>query len=234
VHSGIVGRYVLPSIRAATKSLDVVSPYISPEYARLLTSLAEHGVIVRVITSDANGQRHRQALNILGQQAGAYVLGIQFWPYFVLALILGVFGILLGSYPGILLIVVAGVIVVAGLVTNLTKKTGNIPLYVKVIPTAQLVHVKLYIVDQQVALVGSANLTYYGMNRNVERIEVKTSPSEVQPETVVFASLWGSHQTPTMHALSPPQAQRIPNNGTVLTREEAETLERLYGKKKPP
>jgi phosphatidylserine/phosphatidylglycerophosphate/cardiolipin synthase-like enzyme len=54
---------------------------------------------------------------------------------------------------------------------------------------------KLYIVDEEVALAGSANLTYSGMNRNIERLEVKTSTSEIGQEIEAFLDLWGSERT---------------------------------------
>ena len=235
VHSGIVGQYVLPSIQGATKSIDIVSPYLSPEYAQLLISRAEQGIIVRLITSDANNHRHQQALRTL--RTDAYILGRRFWRYLIVAVVLGLFGVMFGSYQGLMLISLAGIMIVIAITKNLPRqKRRNIPLYVKVISASQLVHLKLYIVDQQVALVGSANLTYYGMNRNIERIEIKTTPSEVQPEIGVFANLWGAQQTsvvPSTVNPSIPRPVQHQDTDTVLTREEAEILEKLYGKKKP-
>ena len=66
----------------------------------------------------------------------------------------------------------------------------SVALSVRVVE-GKLVHAKLYIVDEQVALVGSANLTYSGMNRNIERLEVKTSTSEIEQEMDAFLDLWG-------------------------------------------
>jgi hypothetical protein len=83
------------------------------------------------------------------------------------------------------------------------------------------------------AFTGSANLTYSGMNRNIERIEMKTMPSEVQTEMAVFSSIWGPTPVPvipparTPVLVSSPQPRDASDTG-VMPREEAETLERLY------
>jgi phosphatidylserine/phosphatidylglycerophosphate/cardiolipin synthase-like enzyme len=229
---------VLPSIRTATKSLDIVSPYLSPVYARLLLDKARQGIIVRLVTSDSNGQGHREALRMLGQKS-VYSLSPRAWRYVILALLFGLVGAFTASYVGLALFVIAVVAIVAILAKNVTRRqTNSIPLFVKVLSIHQLVHVKLYVVDQQIALVGSANLTYSGMNRNIELIEEKSMPSEVQAEIGVFTQLWGSHHVPFIPPLRSPSVPQPVQSGLntddALTREDAETLDRLYGKKKPP
>ena len=94
---GIVGQHVLPSIRAASRSLDIVSPYLSPEYAQLLLSKAKQGVMVHLITSDSIGQRHQQALGMLGQSTSGYILDSRFWRYVVLAIVFGMSGVMLNA-----------------------------------------------------------------------------------------------------------------------------------------
>lgn len=230
---------MLPSIRSATKSLDIVSPYLSPEYARLLLAKARQGIVVCLVTSDSSGHGHRQALSMLGQKS-VYSLSRRAWRYLILALFIGIVGAFILSYAGLALVVIAVVAIAATLVKNLTRKqASSIPLFVKVLSIRQLVHVKLYIVDQRIAFVGSANLTYSGMNRNIELIEEKTVLSEVQTEMGVFASLWGPQPKQLIRSASPgrysaPPPGQILNTDGVLTREEANTLDKLYGKKKSP
>jgi phosphatidylserine/phosphatidylglycerophosphate/cardiolipin synthase-like enzyme len=235
IYSGIVGVHVLPSLRAATRSLDIVSPYLSPEYAQLLLSKARSGVVVRLVTSDSNGRRHQQALRMLGQSTGGYSLDRRFWRLFSVAVLLGICGIVLGNQAGILLLTFSLIVAVAALAKNLTKKRGSIAqLFVKVVASTQLVHVKLYIIDRQIAFTGSANLTYYGMNRNIEQIEMKTLPSEVQTEIGVFSNIWGPQPTPVIPSTgasavaSPTQPKGKLITENMMTREEAETLEELY------
>jgi hypothetical protein len=236
VYSGIVGPHVLPSLHAASRSLDIVSPYLSPEYAQLLLSKAKSGVVVRLVTSDSNGRRHQQALRMLGQPTGAYSLDRRFWRFFGLALLSGICGVVLGNGVGILLLTFSLIVAVAALAKNLAKKRSSIAqLFVKVVPSTRLVHVKLYVIDGQIAFTGSANLTYYGMNKNIEQVERKTLPSEVQIEIGVFSNIWGPQPTPVTPrtgasaVASMVQPKDTPTTEGVMTREEAKTLEELYG-----
>ncbi len=48
-----VGRVLEPLLRGARRRLWVCSPYLSPEYTRLLAGKAREGVDVRLVTSDA-------------------------------------------------------------------------------------------------------------------------------------------------------------------------------------
>ena len=235
VYSGIVGQHVLPSIRAATQSLDIVSPYLSPEYAQLILSKARQGVTVRLVTSDSNGHRHQQALRMIGGATDGYIIGSRFWRYVALAIVFGMSGVMLHNYAGLVLLAFSLTAVLAGVAKTLRKRPAStLQLFVKIVPATQLVHVKLYIVDQQVVFAGSANLTYSGMNRNIERIEMKTVPSEVQTEIGVFSSIWGPQPAPVIPpARIPPigqprQPRDTPAVDNAVTREEAKTLERLY------
>jgi hypothetical protein len=120
---------------------------------------------------------------MLKQPTSRYVLDSRFWRYLILAIMLGISGAALRGYGGLVLLSFCLVALVAGLAKNLIRQqVSTTPLFVKVVPATQLVHVKLYVVDQQLAFTGSANLTYSRMNRNIERIEMKTMPSEVQTE----------------------------------------------------
>jgi len=193
VYTGIVAPYVLPALQAATRSLDIVSPYLSPEYAQLLRSKASAGVRVRLITSDSTNRYHREALYSLRQSNQEYALNLGFWWYLVLALTIGSAGLMLGQSAWLKYVasITCLVIIAIGLRKHLTRRqTGSIPLYLKMMP-GQFVHVKLYVIDAVKAIVGSANLTYSGMNKNIERIEEKTESAEIQQEMRVFESLWG-------------------------------------------
>lgn len=102
------------------------------------------------------------------------------------SLILGGFGLILSAIA-IIMAVALGI---------RTRPRSQYGLRLKVLPARQLIHVKLYIVDKRVAFAGSANLTYSGMNRNIERIELKTIPLEVEQEIHAFSSLWGDEPEP--------------------------------------
>ncbi len=195
VYTGIVGSYVVPALQTAKRSLDIVSPYLSPKYSQLLLSKAKSGVVVRVLTSNSSGLRHQQALAMLGPSSELYFSNPKFRYCLVAIIGIGVVvSSLFGAIPLVLSAMAALIVIVFGVRKRPRSQYG---LRVKVAPANQLVHVKLYIVDKQVAFSGSANLTYSGMSRNIERLEVKTFPEEVKQEVNTFAALWGPERPPT-------------------------------------
>jgi len=150
-----------------------------------------------------------------------------------------VLGLVLWQSWGVVLFALSAALIAAGLVRNLVRTQASIDqLFVRVLPGTQLVHVKLYIVDDRVAFTGSANLTYSGMNRNIERMEMKTLAGEVQPEIAAFSGLWGPQAAIPSAVLGPAalssvqaQSRRPPVSAIaeeIMTREEAATLQRLY------
>jgi len=174
---------VLPLLTESKESLDIVSPYLSAQYAQLLVRKAESGVMVRLMTSSWTGRYHQQALGVLAPRSTVRF----YWPPFVA----GILGLVILSVLGYFL---AGVIVLVGcvLAAILAKRQPARSIHtlqVKIQPR-EFVHVKLYIVDGRMAVTGSANLTFSGMNSNVERVEVKESAPEVAQEIVAFEELW--------------------------------------------
>jgi phosphatidylserine/phosphatidylglycerophosphate/cardiolipin synthase-like enzyme len=178
-----VGEILLPLLTEGRESLDVASPYLSAEYAKLLIRKAESGVMVRLLTSSHVGRYHQQALRVLAPTTTTRF----YWP----ALVVGILGLVILSVLGYS---VVGVLVLvgsmlAGILARRQPARSIHTLQVKIQPR-EFVHVKLYIVDRRTAITGSANLTFSGMNSNVERVEVKESAEEVAQEIVAFEELW--------------------------------------------
>ncbi len=57
---------------------------------------------------------------------------------------------------------------------------------------AEKLHAKMYIIDDKIAITGSANLTERGMYGNYEHIDIKMDPSSVLRIHNEFAKLWNS------------------------------------------
>ena len=64
-----------------------------------------------------------------------------------------------------------------------------LPMTLMTVPSGKF-HAKMYIVDQSVAYVGSANLTRASMYGKRERIEVKSLSDEAREEERAFSDLW--------------------------------------------
>lgn len=121
-----IGRVIEPALRRAGRRLWVATPFLSPEYARLLVEKAGAGVDVRLVTSDS--PENREALRILrrsrlrsrlarGAAAALAVAGLLppmllggEWPWLASALAAG-----LALYVVRRLLPLASALVVAGL-----------------------------------------------------------------------------------------------------------------------
>ena len=222
VYTGVVGRYVIPAIRTAGQSIDVVSPYISAEYAQMLMDKARSGITVRIITSDADLRTHRTAIAILKRPRFKFVVVLPRLPYYLLAIVaLGLVGTMLVG-PIMLLAALLAVLLVSVAGIRRRPIDVRIPLALQIMHTSQLVHVKLYIIDKRVAYAGSANLTFSGMNKNIERIEMKTTPAEVQQEIIAFSNLWGTYPSPaqptSINWKDKPIFRELQTNSLPLTR----------------
>jgi len=77
------------------------------------------------------------------------------------------------------------------LLAYLRHKRANSNLQVKVI-TERFVHEKLYI-SGNTAISGSANLTYNGMHKNIEHIEVTKDESKIREMRRHFESMWNGN-----------------------------------------
>lgn len=60
------------------------------------------------------------------------------------------------------------------------------------------IHSKIYIVDKQYAISGSANLTYSGLNSNVESLNIAENIDEVQRLEMDFMRLWMEFESKNM------------------------------------
>lgn len=52
------------------------------------------------------------------------------------------------------------------------------------------IHAKIYVADQKFAISGSANLTFSGLNKNIETLSIAETPEEVQQVETAFMRLW--------------------------------------------
>lgn len=138
-----VGRYVEPVIFGAKTSLDIICPYISPNYAERLVKMASEGVAIRVLTwapERASGEfeYQKKALDILLEGC---------------------------------------------------SKNRNLQVRVS---QATFVHVKTYIIDNDVVITGSLNLTERAFKENVERVEIGLHPDTIKHEREQFENLWNT------------------------------------------
>jgi phosphatidylserine/phosphatidylglycerophosphate/cardiolipin synthase-like enzyme len=150
--------FIVPRLYRAGE-VYIISPWLSPETARLIINLVNRGVKIHLITTgDTSNRSHVSAMRLLGASQGSrgalaigvllIIIGITFTVVSPLALAL--------LAPGVLL-VIRGLRVKAKVHANLTVRIiRNLHAKAIIIPEAGLVGI------------GSANLTSHGLHFNLE------------------------------------------------------------------
>lgn len=179
-------KYVDALIKNNDKELMIVSPYISDYYTKLLIKEAQSKSI-RIITSE-NSLSYKDSLlkNFVMKSISGYIKGLAFF------LVLDLISIYLKfTYTTIILtIIFLALMLILVLIYKKYKRTySNIK--VKVAKN-KFVHEKLYI-GSDMAITGSANLTYNGMHKNVEHIDVIKDQNRVNELKTHFESLWSKN-----------------------------------------
>ena len=176
-------KYVDALITNSDIELMIISPYISDYYTKLLIKQARVKLI-RVITSE-NSLSYKDSLlkDFVMKSMSGYIKGLAFF------LILDLISIYLKfTYTTIILTVIFLALMLAlVLIYKKYKKTySNIKVKVA---KGKFVHEKLYI-GTNMAITGSANLTYNGMHKNVEHIDVIRDQNRIKEFKAHFESLW--------------------------------------------
>ncbi|MDG6935722.1 MAG: NgoFVII family restriction endonuclease [Nitrososphaerota archaeon] len=169
-------------IKERANSLLVISPYITTYYARMLLSASKRKE-VRVITSDSPVTSEAMKMMARKSSASGYIKSALY--LIVLDIVLLVIGL---YYFALLFALAFAIFVVLAIRKRAASKSTRV--YVKV-SRGTSIHEKLYISDS-VAVVGSANLTYFGMHRNVEHLEIVTDKDKITEMRRHFDSLWNS------------------------------------------
>ncbi len=186
------GRVLLPLIHSARRQLFVCSPFIGPGYARLLVQKARSGVDVYVLTSLASENRtHKEALAVLTSRPPPMLhqslIPITFGFLFLF------FSLLHSSWVFMYL---GAMFLAIGLVYSFRKLRAprhRSGLQLRI--SRAFIHAKIYGADDAIAATGSANLTFSGLNRNVEHVEIFEG-SEASPVIDSFYELW-NRSSPT-------------------------------------
>jgi phosphatidylserine/phosphatidylglycerophosphate/cardiolipin synthase-like enzyme len=170
-------------IRKRSAELLIISPYISNYYVKTL--LKESGrKRIRIITSKVSlGYKDSMLKNLQNSCIGGYLKAIAYFA--VLDAITIYFKLSYAAIIVALLLTFSFIMLLRRrrkTASNITVKTTG----------DDFVHEKLYISDSM-AIVGSANLTYSGMHKNVEHIQMIDDKGEIKELKEHFNSLWGKY-----------------------------------------
>ncbi|MDE1846217.1 MAG: phospholipase D family protein [Candidatus Micrarchaeota archaeon] len=171
-------RYVERLIKEG-KSLLIVSPYIDSYYAKFLLANSR-GKTIRVLSSSIDSR----AKSLLTK--GKFPTGMALFAVWVLLLdvllyLLGLFGYAIYASALLAMLLIL-------LLLSLGKRPKNIALKIP----GEFVHAKMYLSEGR-AINGSANLTYSGMHKNVEHIEIIEDETQRRELEAQFWKIWNSY-----------------------------------------
>lgn len=175
-------KYVDKLVKNSDPELMIISPYISNHYTKMLINQSGRKKI-RVVTSDSSmGYKDSMLKNLAANSVNGYLKAIAFFFVFVL----------ISIYLQLIYIAATLSLLVLALVVLAYKrrKDTNSNLRVKV-SNRKFVHEKLYI-GADIAIVGSANLTFNGMHKNVEHIEILKNQEKIAALKRHFEEMWKS------------------------------------------
>jgi phosphatidylserine/phosphatidylglycerophosphate/cardiolipin synthase-like enzyme len=152
--------FIVPKLYKAREAY-IISPWLSPETARLIINLVNRGVKIHLITTgDTSNRSHVSAMRLLGASQGSRSVVL------ATGILLIIMGIALTVLSPIALALLApGVLlVIRGLRVKARQVHGN--LTVRIVKN---LHAKAIIIPEAGLVgIGSANLTTHGLHFNLE------------------------------------------------------------------
>ena len=158
-----------------TGEILIVSPYIDAYYAKILVRKSRGRKIYLISSSPESG-----ALKIIKGESASLVIV----AYTALSLLLFLLLLHLGIRNSLLFISLLPFLF--GLYKAFTKRSK-----VRVKLPKQFIHAKMYI-SKDMAITGSANITYNGMHKNLEQTEIVYNVDEISRLRKQFWRIWNS------------------------------------------
>ena len=205
------GNEILSKIKNAKDSVKIVSPYLSANYIQELITLHNQGRKITLITSDnlVTGDRHYSSFNISdlvkkekiqkpeAEKKGKVILKACI-PVFVLSFILLIYGF---SIFAVALLFICSVFIISYFPTKsyfydyktifrikvFDSKSGSNP------RSTELIHSKIFLIDDETAFLGSANFTYSGFKKHYETVIKITDKRAVKDISEEVESLYNSN-----------------------------------------
>ncbi len=178
-------RHIEKLIKGSGSSLKVVTPFISEYYSRMLFEASKRKSVYVIVSrrkGATTGRSQRAAIDFLESKAKK----VRLKPVLALAALTAV--VFSMRYYSAALLLFALTALAAYL--SFFSRLGMPRLHLKV-SDGPFIHEKLYITEDT-AIVGSANLTYSGMHRNIEHIEIIKDRSRIRELSSHFDRLWVS------------------------------------------
>jgi len=200
------GKEIHEKIKNAKNSVKVVSPYLSTDYIKDLINLHKKGVQITLITcdnienssySDFKTEDLIKKEKVYNEKAGKLKKTL-FWVFiwlFISSVLFAILSFLLFPLFFVALILIfAGIILLisSNLISDSSFKYETI-FRIKVFDShsgknprsTELIHSKIFIIDEEIAFLGSVNFTYSGFKTHYEttiKVEDKNAVGDISEE----------------------------------------------------
>ena len=200
------GKEIHSRIKNAKKSVKIVSPYLSPDYINDIITLHKKGVKVTLITCDKIGSNSysnfkssdlvkEERIKDKGTEKLKKLLFKSFIGLFIIFIFIGLSAFI---FPA--LFIFSGLILLLSILSLISSKFVSDykiiykPIFrIKVFDSTsgknprstELVHSKIFVIDEEVAFLGSINFTYSGFKTHYEttiKVEDKNAVNNISKE----------------------------------------------------
>ncbi|MDP4039150.1 MAG: phospholipase D-like domain-containing protein [Candidatus Pacearchaeota archaeon] len=200
------GKEIHQKIKNARTSVKVVSPYLSPDYIKDLISLHKKGIKVTLVTCDKienNSYSDFRPSDLIKkekiQDVKVKKLKKSLFKSFIWLFIISMLFAVL-AFVFSMLFIFAGIFLFAGIIALVSSKIISDysfkyePIFrIKVFDSAsgknfgstELIHSKIFIIDEEIAFLGSINFTYSGFKTHYEtmiKVEDKNAVRDISQE----------------------------------------------------
>ncbi|MEK6848871.1 MAG: phospholipase D family protein [Nanoarchaeota archaeon] len=183
------GKEIHEKIKNARTSVKIVSPYLSPDYIKELISLHKKGIDVTLVTCDKIGNnsysnfrpsdliKKEKVLDEKAKKLKKFLFNSFSWLFIIFVLFV------IPSFIFSILFIFAGIFLFASIIALFSSKFISDysfkyePIFrIKVFDSAsgknrrstELIHSKIFVIDEEIAFLGSVNFTYSGFKTHYE------------------------------------------------------------------
>jgi len=200
------GKEIYEKIKIAQKSVKIVSPYLSPDYTKELISLHKKGIKITLITCDnieTNSYSDFKISDLVKiekvEESKSKKLN-KFLHQLVILLFIGAIISAVSSFVLPILIFLAGILFFASIIAVVYSESISDcsfkyePIFrIKVFDSTtgknpkstELIHSKIFVIDDEIAFIGSVNFTYAGFKTHYEttiKVEDKKAVKDISEE----------------------------------------------------
>jgi len=182
-------KYIDMLLNSRSEKIKIITPFIGNYYARMLNQISKKKKVYILLSKSAE-ENNKDAVSML---RGPEPFKLKFPLLAISILYFLILGFLWNSLDQIKIqfLIILYILIVLFLVSysfiQSLKKLGQ-NLHIKIAGDV-FIHEKIYIADD-VAIVGSANLTYSGTHKNIEHIDMIRDKNKIAELERHFDDLW--------------------------------------------